>query len=76
MRKRDLGRRQTFAGVVVNWDTARSDISSLWGVGNVAEYSATGEAISDLDIRHLSSFLRCLGEMRVCEIRCEDGNNQ
>jgi hypothetical protein len=48
-RGRELG---TFAGVVVDGDSAGCDISGLRGVGDVAEDHAFGEAIADLECRH------------------------
>ncbi len=46
------GERQTFASIVVDWDTARSDIGALLRVRDVGEYNAAGQAISDLEFCH------------------------
>jgi hypothetical protein len=47
------GRNSTFAGIVVDWNAARCDISILRRVGHVAERHTVREAIADLEFSHL-----------------------
>jgi hypothetical protein len=44
----------TFAGIVVDWDTARSDIAVLGGVWDVGEGYTAWDGISDLEFSHIT----------------------
>lgn len=50
----------TFAGIVVDWDTARSDIAVLGGVWDVGEGYTAWDGISDFEFSHIACRLRFL----------------
>jgi hypothetical protein len=45
-------RHSTFAGIIVDRDSAGRDVGGLWGVRDVAEDYAFGETIADFESRH------------------------
>lgn len=47
--RREEGEGQTFASIIINWDTARRDLRALLRVRDVAEDDVAGQAISDLE---------------------------
>jgi hypothetical protein len=46
-------RGETFGGVVVDGDTAGSDLGALLCIWDIAEDDIAGQAISDLECSHL-----------------------
>lgn len=45
--------RRTFGSIVSDGNAARGDIAALWGVWDITEGDALGEAVSNLKIRHV-----------------------
>ncbi len=44
---------RTLRSIIVDWDTARSDLASLGSIWNIAEGDTLWEVVSNLEFRHL-----------------------